>query len=143
MFPVDWEDCGFAGGGGASSISHGLLVTFEGEGFSSAFPKLIPAVGLIGVRDREVGNVPFSLGTGVGACPSPRRTKVSIDFSKFPFNPFSTAIFRFSSLNPISRSFAILLSKSSWVSLLTEVVRKILEGFLGGGEGDRLCCDSC
>jgi hypothetical protein len=43
---------------------------------------------------------------------SPRRTKVSIDFSRFPLNSFKIMVFFLSSMKPISLSWTSLVSKS-------------------------------
>jgi len=77
-----------------------------------------PAVGLRGVLDREEGPEVLVVGLGLGGIrgtpfPSPSLANVSMDFSRFPERPFKTAIFLFSSINPISRNFAIFMSKSS------------------------------
>jgi hypothetical protein len=89
----------------------------------------------MGVRDREGAAV--CLTGPVDPLPSPRRTRVSIDFSRLPLRPFKTAIFLRSSTNPISRSFAIFIAKSSCSSDATDVP-KIRDGLLLGGDGD--CC---
>jgi hypothetical protein len=66
---------------------------------------VIPADGVIGVRDRDDGpEFPADFSAGVGACPSPSLTRVSIDFSTFPPCPFKMVRFLFSSRNPISRN---------------------------------------
>lgn len=136
--PVDWEDCGCRGVLGESSASKGL---FEGVGSSLSLVRSIvsPVDALRGVRERDEG--PDS-GFAIPAepFPSPSLTKVSIDFSKLPFNPFRTVIFLFSSEKPMSRSFAIFESKSSDPSDPTDVPN-IFDGlFLLSGEGDRARC---
>lgn len=109
---MDCVDCGFAGGGGASRKSNGLLEAFGGD-FSRVRSIDIPAVGLIGDLDRLVAEPSVVFENTWDPFPSPSRTRVSIDFSKFPPRPFKTALFLFSSLNPISRNFAIFTSMSS------------------------------
>lgn len=109
-------------------MSKGLLES--GDSLSLVRCIEMPAVALNGVRDREAGpDVP------------PNLTSDSTAFSKFPFSPFNTVVFRFSSVKPISRNFASFLSKSSTVLLETSipaVAPNILDGlFLIGGEGDR------
>jgi len=95
-------------GGGASSISNGLLDCGE---FSSCVRFIVrPAVALMGDSDRAEEAV--SAGFRPLVPLSPRRTKVSIDFSKLPPSPLRTAVFLFSSLKPISRSLASFISKS-------------------------------
>jgi len=96
------------GGGGASSISNGLVDC--GEVSSRGRFIVRPAVALMGDRDRVVE--PVSAGFRPPVPLSPRRTKVSMDFSRFPPSPFKTARLLFSSLKPISRSLAIFKSKS-------------------------------
>lgn len=94
--------------GGASSISNGL---FDCGEVSSRVRFIVrPAVALMGDRDRVAEAV--SAGFRPPVPLSPRRTKVSIDFSKLPPSPFRTAVFLFSSLKPISRSLASFKSKS-------------------------------
>lgn len=70
---------------------------------------------------------------------SPNLTNVSIDFSRLPFRPLRIVAFRFSSINPISRSCASFMSMSSeLVSSKATVAPKTLEGlFRLGGLGDR------
>lgn len=85
----------------------------------------------MGVRDREGAAI------SLAGPPSPRRTRVSIDFSRLPLNPFRTAIFLRSSMNPISCSLAIFIVKSSFSSDATDVP-KTRDGLLLGGDGD--CC---
>lgn len=76
-----------------------------GEGSSRVRSIVNPVVAPTGVRDRELVGGPAISGDFNPPPPSPKRTRVSIDFSKFPLRPFRTAVFLFSSLNPISRSF--------------------------------------
>ena len=57
--------------------------------------------------------VTAALAFGIGAVPSPSLIRDSIVFSTFPLKPFSTLVFRFSSVNPMSlncASFASILS---------------------------------
>lgn len=93
---------------------------------------VIPAVGVIGVRDRDAGpELPPDLSTPFPP-PSPSLTRASIDLSRLPPRPFKTFRFLLSSLKPISRSLASFDSKSSGLS--TPNTRDGL--FLLGGEGD-------
>lgn len=92
-------------------MSNGLLV----DGELSTGVRFIDNPAEAGVLDFEDDSMDSGFFAGAtGAFPSPNLTKVSIDFSRLPPSPFSTAKFLFSSANPISRSFAILASKSSF-----------------------------
>jgi hypothetical protein len=74
--------------------------------------------------------------------PSPSRTRVSIDFSKLPPSPLRTAMFLFSSLNPISRSFAIFESNSSGPSEPTDAPKILDCLFLRGDGGSSLAASA-
>jgi hypothetical protein len=102
--------------------------------FSCLRSIVIPTVGVVGVRAREEGPEFFTRPVEPG--PSPSRTRVSIDLSKFPLSPFKTARFRLSSLNPIFRSLAIFISISSEVGDPTSAPNNLEGLFLLGGEGD-------
>jgi hypothetical protein len=124
---VDCEDCGCAGG-----ICHGLL-EYVGEigeslDMSTESPALNGAVA--GVRDLDGGPERSARSER-----SPSRTKVSTDLSRLPFKPLSMVMFRFSSVNPMSRSLAsfTIISSSDDCSEAT-VVPNLLDGlfFLGG-----------
>lgn len=133
-------------GGGASSISNGLLEAFDFDaGSSLGRSKVSPAAGLNGDRDLEIeaGGADISTDlTPPTKLPSPSRTRVSIDFSKFPPSPFRTAVFLLSSVNPMSRSFSSLEAISSDSAEPTEVPNTRDCLFLLGGDGDLACADS-
>ncbi len=98
--------------------------------------KLDRPVALNGVRDREDGPEVSPIFTfSDKPFPSPSRTKVSMDFSRFPPSPFKTAMFLFSSRNPISRNLAIFDSRSS--SPTFTVAPNTLDCLFLGGDGDR------
>ena len=138
MDPVDCEDCGCKGVRGESSASNGLFEDFGGS-FSRIRSIVSPVDALKGVRERDEG--PESgFGSPPGPPPSPSLTKVSMDFSKLPCTPFRIVIFRFSSLNPMSRSFASFISKSAGPSEPTDAPNTLDSLFLLSGEGDRARC---
>jgi hypothetical protein len=115
-------------------MSNGLLEVFV-EIVGPVRSIVRPVVGVIGVRDREEGpeNSPdFSSGVNF---PSPSRTKVSIDFSRFPLSPLRTATFLLSSVNPISLNFTSFDSNSVPPSAPT-AVPKTLDGLFLLGLGD-------
>ncbi len=143
---MDWDDCGCATGEGASSISNGLFDIFGDGSFRVRFIDN-PAPGLNGERDLETGGAAISAGFTPPAelPPSPSRTRVSIDFSKFPLKPLRTAMFLFSSLKPISRSFSIFKSRSAVPSAPTEApnTRDCLFLLGSGGDCARASSKSC
>lgn len=119
-------------------MSNGLLDTV-GEAISSRLRLMVnPAEAPTGVRDRTGGGAATSR-TFDAPLPSPRRTRVSMDFSRLPLKPLSTAVFLFSSLNPISRNFANFISSSSIPSAPTGVPNTRDGLFRGGGDGVRCC----
>lgn len=113
-----------------------------GGDFPRARPIEIPAVGLIGVLDPEEGpEMSPAFEPPLDPSPSPSRTRVSIDFSRFPDSPFNTAAFLCSSLNPMSRKVDSFPSRSSWASWATDEPNT-RDGLLLGGEGDLRCDES-
>jgi hypothetical protein len=122
---------------GESSASNGLFEDFGGS-LSRVRSIVSPADALKGVRERDEG--PESGFVSPPVPPSPSLTKVSMDFSKLPCTPFRTVIFLFSSLNPISRSFANFMSKSAGPSDPTDAPNTLDSLFFLSGEGDRARC---
>lgn len=93
-----------------------------------------------GTTEAPAGGAALLVGTGVlalvtGLLPSPKRTNVSIDLSRFSFSPRRTISFRRSLLKPISRSAAILASNDAVVTSATGAPRP--DVLRRGGDDDR------